>query len=154
MKESEGTHAELVPGVLVGPWRIRARHDRGSFGVVFRAQRAGHSEAGPFALKVAVTAEDPRYKREVALLQSLQHASVPRFEAAAAATERASRPGPPRRRAPWLPAGAALATVALLVGGALAVRGRTVPASNVFEVERAQASSPETPVRRMLGRAY
>ncbi|WP_224241382.1 serine/threonine protein kinase [Hyalangium gracile] len=80
MIEREAMHAELVPGMLVGPWLIRARHDRGSFGVVFRAQRAGHSDAGPFALKVAVTPDDPRFTREVALLQSLQHSSVPRFE--------------------------------------------------------------------------
>ncbi|WP_224248707.1 serine/threonine-protein kinase [Hyalangium gracile] len=33
-------HADLVPEVLVGPWRIRERWDRGSFGMVFRVERA------------------------------------------------------------------------------------------------------------------
>ncbi|WP_224243576.1 serine/threonine protein kinase [Hyalangium gracile] len=73
-------HPELVPGVGIGPWLVRERHDRGSFGVVFRVERAGHPEAGPFALKVAVAPDDPRFSREVTLLQSLQHPSVPRFE--------------------------------------------------------------------------
>ncbi len=73
-------HAELVPGVIVGPWLLRQRWDRGSFGVVFKAERAGHPEAGPFALKVALTPDDPRFKREVTLLQSVRHSSVPRFE--------------------------------------------------------------------------
>jgi hypothetical protein len=73
-------HAELVPGVIVGPWLIRARHNKGSFGLVFRVERAGHPEAGSFALKVALHRDDPRFPKEVALLQSTVHPSVPRFE--------------------------------------------------------------------------
>lgn len=73
-------HEELVPGSIVGPWRIRVRHDRGSFGIVFKAERAGHPEAGPFALKVAMRADDARFPREVWALQHLHHPSVPRFE--------------------------------------------------------------------------
>ncbi len=73
-------HADVEPGVTIGPWVVRQRWDRGSFGVVFRVERAGHPEAGSFALKLALQAEDARFTREVALLQSLQNPSVPRFE--------------------------------------------------------------------------
>jgi serine/threonine protein kinase len=73
-------HAELAPGVTVGPWLIRARHGRGSFGLIFRVERAGHPEAGSFALKVALHRDDPRFPKEVALLQGTVHPSVPRFE--------------------------------------------------------------------------
>ena len=43
---------------------VRERWDRGSFGVIFRVERAGHPEAGSFALKLALQAEDARIKRE------------------------------------------------------------------------------------------
>ncbi len=70
----------FVPGSLVGPWRIIERHDSGSFGAVYRVERAGHPEAGPFALKIALHPEDPRFQREVELLRRGGHPSVPRFE--------------------------------------------------------------------------
>ncbi len=73
-------HAELVAGVIIGPWMIRERWDRGSFGWVFKVTRAGHPEAGVFALKIALYADDPRFPREVALLQRTLHRSIPRFE--------------------------------------------------------------------------
>ncbi len=73
-------HAELVPGVIIGPWVIRERWDRGSFGWVFKVTRAGHPEAGVFALKIALYTDDPRFPREVALLQRTLHRSIPRFE--------------------------------------------------------------------------
>ena len=63
-------HSDVVPGVIVGPWLVRERWDHGSFGVVFRVERAGHPEAGSFALKLALNREDARFKREVTLLQS------------------------------------------------------------------------------------
>ena len=53
-------------GSTVGPWLILDRFDSGSFGVVFRAQRAGHPEAGPFAVKMAKQPWDERFEREVA----------------------------------------------------------------------------------------
>src|SRR5512140_1743737 len=73
-------HTELVPGVIVGPWMIHERWDRGSFGWVFKVTRAGHSEAGVFALKIALHVDDPRFPREVWLLQRTPHPSSPRFE--------------------------------------------------------------------------
>ncbi|WP_224245792.1 serine/threonine protein kinase [Hyalangium gracile] len=73
-------HPEIVPGVGIGPWVVRERHDKGSFGLVFRVERAGHPEAGNFALKLALHPEDPRFVREVDLLQRVVHPSVPHFE--------------------------------------------------------------------------
>ncbi|WP_224243296.1 serine/threonine protein kinase [Hyalangium gracile] len=67
-------------GSLVGPWRILVRYDSGSYGEVYRVARAGHPEAGAFALKLAVHPEDPRFQREAELLQRVVHPSVPRFE--------------------------------------------------------------------------
>ncbi len=76
---SRDPHA-FVLGSWVGPWRIIERHDSGSFGAVYRVERAGHPEAGPFALKIALYSEDPRFQREVELLRRGVHPSVPRFE--------------------------------------------------------------------------
>ncbi|WP_224241134.1 serine/threonine protein kinase [Hyalangium gracile] len=73
-------HPTIVPGVGIGPWDVRERHDRGSFGLIFRVERAGHPDAGSFALKLALHPEDPRFTREVALLQRVVHPSVPRLE--------------------------------------------------------------------------
>ena len=67
-------------GSLVGPWRILERYDSGSYGAVYRVERAGHPEAGSFALKLALHPEDRRFPREVELLQRVVHPSVPRFE--------------------------------------------------------------------------
>ncbi|HYH98361.1 MAG TPA: hypothetical protein VD972_20580, partial [Hyalangium sp.] len=61
----------LARGSLVGPWLILERLDSGSYGVVFRAQRAGHPEAGSFALKMAKQPNDPRFEREAELLQHI-----------------------------------------------------------------------------------
>jgi eukaryotic-like serine/threonine-protein kinase len=66
----------LVPGDLVGPWRIEGYAGRGSYGVVFRARRAGHPSSRPVALKVAQCADDPRFEREVGLLSRVQHPSL------------------------------------------------------------------------------
>jgi serine/threonine protein kinase len=67
-------------GSLLGPWLLVERHDEGSYGAVYRVQRAGHPEAGHFALKLARYPEDWRFAREVKLLQLVVHSSVPRFE--------------------------------------------------------------------------
>jgi serine/threonine protein kinase len=69
-----------VPGCQLGSWFLIERYDAGAFGIIFRAQRVGHPEAGVFAVKVARAVEDPRFYREVALIQSLHHPSAPRFE--------------------------------------------------------------------------
>jgi eukaryotic-like serine/threonine-protein kinase len=73
-------HPKIVPGVGIGPWLVRERWDRGSFGVVFRVERAGHPALGSFALKLALHPGDPRFAREVRLLESTSHPSVPHFE--------------------------------------------------------------------------
>ncbi|MFL5345810.1 MAG: protein kinase domain-containing protein [Hyalangium sp.] len=70
----------FVLGSWVGPWRILELHDFGSFGAIYRVERAGHPEAGPFALKIALHPEDPRFQREAELLQRGVHPSIPRFE--------------------------------------------------------------------------
>jgi serine/threonine protein kinase len=64
----------------VGPWLILERLDSGSHGVVFRAQRAGHPEAGSFALKMARQSRDARFEREAELLRRVRHPAVPHFE--------------------------------------------------------------------------
>jgi eukaryotic-like serine/threonine-protein kinase len=75
-------HASYMPthGETVGPWLVLERLDSGAHGVVFRAQRAGHPEAGLFALKMARKERDARFEREAALLQRVRHPAVPRFE--------------------------------------------------------------------------
>ncbi|HYI01541.1 serine/threonine-protein kinase [Hyalangium sp.] len=72
-------HAPAL-GTTVGPWLILQRVDSGSYGVVYRAQRAGHPEAPVVALKMAKQAGDPRFEREAQLLQRVQHPSVPGYE--------------------------------------------------------------------------
>ncbi len=63
----------------MGPWHIEGYGGRGSYGVVFRARRAGHPSSEPVALKVAQGANDPRFEREVGLLSRVRHPSVPRL---------------------------------------------------------------------------
>ncbi len=70
-----------APGCLVGPWLVLERLDWGNYGVVFRAQRAGHPESPPVALKMARNPSDPRFEREGLLLQRMPpHPSIPRYE--------------------------------------------------------------------------
>ncbi|MDY7233185.1 serine/threonine protein kinase [Hyalangium rubrum] len=71
--------ASLPMGTQVGPWRLEGWGGRGTYGVVYRAVRVGREEAGCVALKLALHPEDPRFEREVKLLSSLRHPSVPRF---------------------------------------------------------------------------
>lgn len=74
-------HEDLPPlGSTVGPWRILDRLDSGSYGVVFRAQRAALPASPPVALKVARFPEDPRFQREMEALQRCLHPSIPRYE--------------------------------------------------------------------------
>jgi serine/threonine protein kinase len=73
-------HDDLPPiGSTVGPWLILERLDSGSFGVVYRARRAGHPDSPPVALKVARQPKDPRFEREAELLR-LGISGAPRFE--------------------------------------------------------------------------
>src|SRR4051812_9948918 len=66
-------------GSTVGPWLILERLGSGSFGVVFRARRAGHPDSPPVAMKVAKQPRDPRFEREAELLR-LGIPGAPRFE--------------------------------------------------------------------------
>lgn len=78
--ETPSDPRDLTPGSLVGPWRILERIDSGSYGVVFLVERASTPEAGPFAMKIAKNAEDPRFEREAELLRRTQHPALPHFE--------------------------------------------------------------------------
>jgi len=72
--------AGLPPGTQVGTWRVVSQQGSGSYGIVYRVERVGQEQAGPFALKVARHPLDPRFAREWELLSRLSHAHVPRFE--------------------------------------------------------------------------
>ncbi|WP_224373046.1 serine/threonine protein kinase [Hyalangium versicolor] len=69
----------LPPGMQLGPWRILAWTGRGAYGTLYRVHRIGHEEAGPFALKLAVSPEDDRFEREAWLLSRIQSPYVPGF---------------------------------------------------------------------------
>ncbi|ADO72426.1 serine/threonine protein kinase [Stigmatella aurantiaca] len=71
--------ALLSPGTVVGGWRVVSPCGRGAYGVIYKAGKVGHEEAGPFALKMALHALDPRFEREAELLSRLHHPSVPRL---------------------------------------------------------------------------
>ncbi len=73
------TPDSLRPGAVVGPWQVEGYAGRGSYGVVYRAWRAGHSRSKPVALKIALFPSDPRFHREVALLSRNPHPGMPRL---------------------------------------------------------------------------
>ncbi|MDC0710706.1 serine/threonine-protein kinase [Stigmatella sp. ncwal1] len=63
----------------MGAWRVLEQRGQGSYGAVYRVEKVGQPEAGPFALKLALYLEDPRFEREGELLSRLQHPHVPRL---------------------------------------------------------------------------
>jgi serine/threonine protein kinase len=67
-------------GSTVGPWLLLERWGSGSFGIIYKAQRAGHPDAPFVAVKVARRPQDPRFPRESELLQRSPHSSIPRYE--------------------------------------------------------------------------
>ena len=71
--------AALPPGSLVGSWRLLGLAAEGSYGIVFRAERADAPGAGEFALKLARLPADPRFALEVELLSRVRHPNVPRL---------------------------------------------------------------------------
>jgi serine/threonine protein kinase len=71
--------AALPPGSIVGTWRLLGLASRGTYSVVFRAERTDHPEAGPFALKLALLPDDARVAAEVELLSRTRHPNVPRL---------------------------------------------------------------------------
>jgi len=93
---TEQSQPEALHGATVGPWLILDRLDSGTFGVVYRARRAGHPESPPVALKMARQPGDPRFDRETEVLQGSHHPSIPRYE------DRGLWTGPHRRRYPYL----------------------------------------------------
>ena len=73
------TPDSLRPGAVVGPWQVEGYAGRGSYGVVYRARRAGLPDSKPVALKIAVFPSDPRFHREVELLSRHQHPGMPQL---------------------------------------------------------------------------
>ncbi|MBN1209467.1 MAG: protein kinase [Myxococcaceae bacterium] len=71
--------ALLPPGSLVGRWLIVAWAGQGVHGAVYKAVPADNERAAPVALKLALLPRDPRFEREVELLSSTRHPSVPRL---------------------------------------------------------------------------
>ncbi|ADO75077.1 serine/threonine-protein kinase [Stigmatella aurantiaca] len=63
----------------MGTWRVLEQRGQGTYGAVYRAEKVGQPEAGPFALKLALYLNDPRFEREGELLSRLQHPHVPRL---------------------------------------------------------------------------
>jgi predicted Ser/Thr protein kinase len=66
-------------GSRVGPWIVEGYAGHGTYGVVYRARRAGVPGALPVALKVARLPGDPRFKREADLLSLVPHRSIPQL---------------------------------------------------------------------------
>jgi serine/threonine protein kinase len=64
----------------VDEWRVVSWSGRGTYGTVYRVERRGHEEQGPYALKLALHARDERFKREEELLSRVKHPNVPRLE--------------------------------------------------------------------------
>jgi hypothetical protein len=44
------TPDSLRPGAIVGPWQVEGYAGRGSYGVVYRARRAGQPHSRPVAV--------------------------------------------------------------------------------------------------------
>jgi eukaryotic-like serine/threonine-protein kinase len=64
---------------LIGAWRLMARSGQGAYGIVYRAEHVRQDPLGPFALKLAIHPEDPRFEREAELLSRIRHPHVPRL---------------------------------------------------------------------------
>ncbi len=73
------TPDSLRPGAIVGSWQVEGYAGRGSYGVVYRARRAGQPHSSPVALKMALFPSDPRFQREVELLSRNPHPGIPQL---------------------------------------------------------------------------
>jgi predicted Ser/Thr protein kinase len=69
----------LPVGTQVGAWRVVGWGGRGSNGTLYRVEKVGQEEQGPFALKLASTAGDERFAREAWLLSHAPSPYTPRF---------------------------------------------------------------------------
>jgi eukaryotic-like serine/threonine-protein kinase len=67
----------MTPGTEVGAWRVLELYGQGSYGAVYLVEKASHPDAGPFALKLALHMNDPRFEREGELLSRLHHPCIP-----------------------------------------------------------------------------
>jgi hypothetical protein len=80
-EDDYATHpASFLLGTVVGRWRVVYWAGRGVYGAVYKAERVGQEQAGPVALKMAVTPGDPRFAQEAELLRRLRHPSIPQLE--------------------------------------------------------------------------
>jgi serine/threonine protein kinase len=75
---------ELGPSSLpvemrIGPWRVLGLGGQGTYGTVYRVERADSAEPGTFAMKLACYPGDPRFLREAELLSRISHPHVPRL---------------------------------------------------------------------------
>ncbi|ADO72246.1 serine/threonine protein kinase [Stigmatella aurantiaca] len=69
--------AYLLPGGLVGPWRVIGWRGQGAYGTVYQVERVGEEKVGPFALKLALYPDDERFEREAELLSRINHQHIP-----------------------------------------------------------------------------
>ncbi|MBN1203801.1 MAG: serine/threonine protein kinase [Myxococcaceae bacterium] len=69
----------LPPGARMGSWRIKGWRGRGTYGTVYRAERAGREWAGSVALKLANHPRDERFAREAELHSRIRSPHVPRL---------------------------------------------------------------------------
>jgi eukaryotic-like serine/threonine-protein kinase len=69
-----------VPEPLIGAWRVMARSGQGAYGTVYRVEHVRQVPPSPFALKLAIHPEAPRFEREAELLSRIHHPHVPRLQ--------------------------------------------------------------------------
>lgn len=67
----------LPNGFVLSGWQVVAWRGRGTYGAVYRAQRAGQESAGPVALKLAIHPKDERFGREAEVLARVAHPGLP-----------------------------------------------------------------------------
>jgi serine/threonine protein kinase len=63
----------------IGPWRVLGLSGQGTYGTVYRVERADSAEPGIFALKLACHPGDQRFHREAELLSRIRDPRVPRL---------------------------------------------------------------------------
>jgi hypothetical protein len=63
----------------IGPWRVLGLGGQGTYGTVYRVERADSAEPGTFALKLACYPGDQRFQREAELLSRIRDPRVPRL---------------------------------------------------------------------------
>ena len=77
--ESDSLNPESrPPGTSIGQWRLLEQCGRGTYGVVYRAERV-EEPRGVVALKLALYPGDVRFVREAELLSRVHHPAVPRL---------------------------------------------------------------------------